>query len=39
MPQGRKAPWVHTAEGDDDMPGTRCQASTLLLLGFPGTNE
>ena len=19
--QGRKAPWIHTAEGDDDMPG------------------
>ncbi len=30
VPEGRQAPWVHTAEGPDDMPGALCGRCALL---------
>ena len=29
--QGRKAPWIHTAEGDDDMPGASDDCTVITV--------
>ena len=38
--QGRKAPWIHTAEGDDDMPGASddCTVNVCEMWNVPLVN-
>ncbi|CAL8463758.1 g3292 [Coccomyxa elongata] len=38
VPEGRSAPWVHTAEGDDDMPAHVKSSMLGCSLDIPVTN-
>ncbi|CAK0785582.1 hypothetical protein CVIRNUC_008792 [Coccomyxa viridis] len=38
VPEGRKAPWIHTAEGDDDMPAHAKSSMFGCSLDIPISN-